>query len=320
MIPIEIVKAVLVATPAANPIFITTPTAAKERKEMKPRMMKRNSQFQSSLAGACGVLLVLLAAQPGVAQQGASLQPAATVAAASTATTSSAKLPAIKPPVAQSVSQEKEDVSAAKPGSEGIKVHGHWVIDVRNPDGSLVEHRDFENSLQDKGEYLTELVSGYATFGGYVIGLSGNACPGALASGDTSCYFIQNATLPTEGCGPVLTCIGALSVGVNLKGVGTPAFSIMLSGSGAVPLAGTITAVQTQAFPCYAAPSGSSVPPTSITSASPSGCVTGSFNENFDGFANVFTGTTLTNAGGAPAPLAVTAGQLVQVTVTISFS
>ena len=30
---------------------------------------------------------------------------------------------------------------------EGIKVHGHWVIDVRNPDGSLAQHRDFENAL-----------------------------------------------------------------------------------------------------------------------------------------------------------------------------
>lgn len=30
---------------------------------------------------------------------------------------------------------------------EGIKVHGHWVIDVRNPDGTLVTHREFENGL-----------------------------------------------------------------------------------------------------------------------------------------------------------------------------
>jgi hypothetical protein len=30
---------------------------------------------------------------------------------------------------------------------EGIKVHGHWVIDVRDPDGKLVSHREFENGL-----------------------------------------------------------------------------------------------------------------------------------------------------------------------------
>jgi len=34
---------------------------------------------------------------------------------------------------------------------EGIKVHGHWVIEVRNPDGRLVQRRDFENSLTSVG-------------------------------------------------------------------------------------------------------------------------------------------------------------------------
>jgi hypothetical protein len=30
---------------------------------------------------------------------------------------------------------------------DGFKVHGHWTIDVRNPNGSLASHREFENSL-----------------------------------------------------------------------------------------------------------------------------------------------------------------------------
>ena len=30
---------------------------------------------------------------------------------------------------------------------EGIKVHGHWTIEVRGPDGRLVERRQFENAL-----------------------------------------------------------------------------------------------------------------------------------------------------------------------------
>lgn len=29
----------------------------------------------------------------------------------------------------------------------GIKVHGHWIIDVRNADGTLVAHHEFENAL-----------------------------------------------------------------------------------------------------------------------------------------------------------------------------
>jgi hypothetical protein len=38
---------------------------------------------------------------------------------------------------------------------EGIKVHGHWTIDVRNPDGTLVTHREFENALELTGARAT---------------------------------------------------------------------------------------------------------------------------------------------------------------------
>jgi hypothetical protein len=45
--------------------------------------------------------------------------------------------------------------AAAEPGhgapADGIKVHGHWTIEVRNPDGSLVSHNEFENALMPAG-------------------------------------------------------------------------------------------------------------------------------------------------------------------------
>ena len=31
---------------------------------------------------------------------------------------------------------------------QGVKMHGRWVIDVRNPDGTLTAHREFENLLR----------------------------------------------------------------------------------------------------------------------------------------------------------------------------
>jgi hypothetical protein len=34
---------------------------------------------------------------------------------------------------------------------EGITVHGHWAIDVRQPNGTLVTHREFENALTSRG-------------------------------------------------------------------------------------------------------------------------------------------------------------------------
>lgn len=46
---------------------------------------------------------------------------------------------------------ESETVTEEKPSGdsrhEGIKVHGHWTIEVRNSDGTLATHREFENSL-----------------------------------------------------------------------------------------------------------------------------------------------------------------------------
>jgi hypothetical protein len=33
-------------------------------------------------------------------------------------------------------------------------MHGHWVIDVRNPDGTLADHRDFENTASGYGQEL----------------------------------------------------------------------------------------------------------------------------------------------------------------------
>ena len=42
---------------------------------------------------------------------------------------------------------------------EGIKVHGHWAIEVRNPDGSVSEKREFENALGSNGaSFLARLL------------------------------------------------------------------------------------------------------------------------------------------------------------------
>jgi hypothetical protein len=35
---------------------------------------------------------------------------------------------------------------------EGITVRGHWSIDVKNPDGTLVSHSEFDNALNEHGK------------------------------------------------------------------------------------------------------------------------------------------------------------------------
>jgi hypothetical protein len=42
--------------------------------------------------------------------------------------------------------------SAAAQAPEGIKIHGDWVLEVRNADGSLAERRAFKNALQPEGK------------------------------------------------------------------------------------------------------------------------------------------------------------------------
>ena len=49
----------------------------------------------------------------------------------------------------------------------GIKVHGHWAIDVRNADGTPVSHTEFENALtsgQSGGPGILARVLGHQTY------------------------------------------------------------------------------------------------------------------------------------------------------------
>ena len=71
---------------------------------------------------------------------------------------------------------------------EGIEVHGHWTIEVRNPDGSLDERHEFENALTPEGnDYLVGLLAGTDTFtGGWAVSACqpspvGASCLGMVA-------------------------------------------------------------------------------------------------------------------------------------------
>jgi hypothetical protein len=126
---------------------------------MKPRIKQLASQLQQSLAGASAVLLMLFAGQAGLTQQSASRPPASTASALPAAT------------------------GESRDGA--IKVHGHWVIDLKNPDGTLAGHREFENSLavgQGGDAFLIGLLAGYFVPGDYGILLQGPAQPPLLSS------------------------------------------------------------------------------------------------------------------------------------------
>src|SRR5579863_5791396 len=71
-----------------------------------------------------------------------------------------------------------EGKPSAKAAKEGIAVHGHWTIDVKNPDGTIVSHQDFENGIDsvEGADALTGFLSGEYVPLGFAISL---AAPGS---------------------------------------------------------------------------------------------------------------------------------------------
>jgi hypothetical protein len=268
---------------------------------------QRNSRSQNSLAGAWAVLLMLLAGQVGVAQQSAPGKPpaaatggihsAATVAASSTA-----------------VKKEAEAPGKSLDGS--IKVHGHWLINVRNPDGTLADHREFENSLaiNSGGDaFLIGLLAGYYVPGDFGIEIDGNACH----------YACGIVTSPTTWPGLDLCeagddapghCSATLTYSAVLA-PSTGSTSFTMSGSVLAPDTGTLTQVRTLFNACNAV-NGYTVGAPIVAPAGPS--TVPPINCHGTTATALFGYLTVT---GAFTPLQITAvGQNIEVTVTITFA
>lgn len=72
----------------------------------------------------------------------------------------------------QAAAQSPPGASAMR---EGVTVHGDWVIEVRNPDGTLAHRHAFRNALVG-GPVLAFIMARGITPGAWSIGLDGNAC------------------------------------------------------------------------------------------------------------------------------------------------
>lgn len=225
--------------------------------------MKRMARYAVGLAAV--VALAAVSAVPGWAQN------APKTAVAKTAPT----VAKVVAPVAQKPAAKQ----APKGMHTGITVHGWWKIDVRNPDGKLVEHREFENSLTTGGiaptditgdMFLTGLLDRTITPGQWVVTLTAvNGTNFALQLGE-----------PGPACANVGGCVQSLSIAPT----GSDSGSLALVGAVSVPL-GT--------------PSGASIGLVSTQNSA----------QNAGAFTTAF-----------PSPaIQVSAGQLVNVSVTFSF-
>jgi hypothetical protein len=125
-------------------------------------------------------------------------------------------------------SHEGQSSHQRQPRADGITVHGHWTIDVRNPDGALASHHEFENALEPTGATaLSALLARNGTLPSWqldLIGASGGPCISAPVSGDPSIFiglaplaFDPQTNLWGAGLSPLLTA--PYLQGANAAGV-----------------------------------------------------------------------------------------------------
>lgn len=204
------------------------------------------------------------------------------------------------------------DESRPKGKNEGITIHGHWTIEVRNPDGKVVTHREFENSLVPVGKnVLASLLSNTAVVGSWVVYLchTGGKGVNCILPGDVLDLAQAGSLWGTPSNCP--------STPTTYKGITTycfatltnpaPSASMMLTGSVPnSPLSGTfvIDTVETSITTCNSTPS---------KSYSQADCFSNPYADSAKASISQFTGANLNS------PVSVEKDQSVSVTVVFSF-
>jgi hypothetical protein len=214
---------------------------------------------------------------------------------------------------------------------EGITVHGHWMIEVRNPDGKLVSHTEFENSLSDPEGASYGVLGGLYTAGEWGIALGDPTSPPCTAtipppfglphnnlylSGYPGPFCVLSQVAPPAAIAPT-GCASSPASGCsqNLVEQAYLQFSLYMSGSVVVPKSGQISQVQTLLSLCY-----------NNISHPVCAAETTADNSIYDSVES-FTAATLPAPGSGQCggtgqiscAVQVTAGQTVDVTVTITF-
>jgi len=266
--------------------------------------------FTAALVAALGIVVSLTAA-------GQAALPAGALAGGAGGThvaTGSGSALSSQPGASISTSAVSDE-SGRKPSSglnQGIKMHGHWTIDIKNPDGTLAQHHEFENSIQYDGEnYLIGLMSGYGAAGAWDISFSSVGAVASTSPCNTGAYpycAIVYSTTTQPGafvCNGFYTCATGLTI--------TPTFGVgptlTLAGAIAATQAGSIGFVTTNMSACGGAP-GSNGYPTAISTVTPAQC----YASTTSSFGGTATSTTLSS------PISVAKGQIIQVTVVFSLS
>ena len=175
---------------------------------------------------------------------------------------------------------------------EGIRVRGQWTIEIRNPDGTVVAHREFENALDPVGgaQAITLLLTGQRSPGEWIVYIGRvtpqqrHPCPSNITFGNNC--VIAEVDSPNHPGAPFKTLV------VTIPESGPNTGKIVLAGHATAEADGDIARVGTSIGLCS-----STVAPVSCTA---------------------FHSMGLTAHDVQPVQT-VAAGQIIQVTVAISF-
>lgn len=178
---------------------------------------------------------------------------------------------------------------------EGIKVHGRWVVEVRNPDGTLATRTEFNNALASGDQNLSALLARLSVPGRWELLMT--AVPGdpSPCQGGTGgkfanwCRIIESAASNSTG------------------GTAESRDLVVAFGTTSVSMTGTITALADGIVGRVA------------TSFSTCPAATAVASCNVAGSAVLFSDASL-GFPGKPAPVPVVAGQTIKLTVTFTFS
>lgn len=253
------------------------------------------------------VLSFLLLGMAGVCMAQSSVAAARPAAQAAASVVTPQAQPAARP-APQAAQTGASGESTAKGNQEGIRVHGHWTIEVRNPDGTLAARREFENSINaySGAQLVSAALTGGITMGGWQVALNNGVnfleinTAGAVA---TYCQSLVINGGTTTTCSDTLTVTGPTLTGNAFNSTQT----ITFSGTAPVPqgFPSEILEVNTINYPCAA-------------TVSIADCLSTQANVAILGVG--LTARQLDGLNGDPAALPVGAGQTVAVTVVISFS
>ncbi len=215
------------------------------------------------------------------------------------------------------VAQERPQSSA----KGGITVHGHWIMDVKDADGKIVEHRDFQNSLTPNGSMTLALaLTGQLVYSSFAVSAIDATSPQPqIYQLYQSGFANVPSPCPAGGTlnGVTVTCVAGLTATapdcvIYANPSCTTNAGIVLSGTFTPSSAVVVNEVQTSTEACAAITiaGGSAV----LSDATTSTCGSGTgVPSDVSVYSFPFTDTTIT-------PLHVGPGQSLLINVVISFS